>query len=75
MSAERERQSPNFGVKEFDLKSAVLYLTLLTDELIETRFSNLAGAVRGGIRSTIVAGRGAVQFHLKANGLTVLRRT
>ena len=56
MSAESERKSLNAGVKELDLKNAVLYLTFLPDELIEPRLSNLAGAVRGGVRSAIVAG-------------------
>ena len=35
--------------------------TLLADELIKARLSNLSCAVRDGIRSTIFAGRVAVQ--------------
>jgi hypothetical protein len=54
---ECERKGLNAGIKKFDLKRSVFYSTLLPDELIETGLSNLAGAVRGGIESTIVAGR------------------
>jgi hypothetical protein len=70
----RERKGLNAGIKEFDLNRSVFYSTLLPDELIESGLSNLAGAVRGGIDSTIVAGRRAVQLYLEANGLAVLRR-
>jgi hypothetical protein len=48
-----ERNGLNAGIREFDLKSPIAYFTLLPDELIETGLSNLAAAVRGGIRSTI----------------------
>ena len=71
----REVKSLNAGIKKFDLKSPVFYLSLLPDELIETRLANLAGAVRCGIRSTILAGRLPVQCHPKANGPSVFRRT
>jgi hypothetical protein len=71
----RERKGLDAGVKEFDLKSPVSYLTLLPDELIKTGLSNLAGAFRRGVNSTIVAGCGAVQSHLETNGLAGFRRT
>lgn len=71
----REYKSLSPGIKEFDLKSPVFYPALLADELIETGLSNLAGAVRGGVSSAIVAWWGAIQLHLKAHGLTVLHRT
>src|SRR6266850_909343 len=72
---ECEDESLNAGIKELDLKTPVLYLAFLADELIQTRLLNLAGAVRGGIRSTIVSRRFAVQRHLEAIWLTVLGRS
>ena len=60
---EREVKRLNAGAKELDLKSPVSYLTSLSDELLETRLSDLAGAVRGGIGPIIVAGRRRVQCH------------
>src|SRR3984885_16013904 len=71
---EGERKSLNSRIKEFNLKGSVFDSTLLPDELIETGIPDLTGAVRGGIKSTIVAGRGAVQCHPEAHRLTVLRR-
>src|ERR1700722_9233250 len=75
LSPEGERKGLNSRIKKFDLEGSVFDLTLLPDELIETGIPDLAGAVRGGIKSTIVAGRGAVQCHLKAHRLTILGRT
>jgi hypothetical protein len=72
---ESEVKGLNAGIKEFDLKSPVLDLPLLPDELIETRFSNLARTVRGGISSMVIAGRGAVQGDLESNGLAMFRRS
>ncbi len=68
-----EVKSLNAGIKEFDFKGSVYDWTFLPDELIEPGLSNFAGAVRGGIQSTIVAGSGAIQSHEEANGLTVFR--
>src|SRR5437870_10795162 len=68
---ECEDESLNAGIKELDLKTPVLYLAFLADELVQTRLLNLASAVRGGIRSTIVGRRFAVQRHLEANWLTI----
>ncbi len=73
--AKREHNSMNAAIKEFDLKTPVLYLAFLPDQLIQPRLSNLAGPIGGGISSAIVTGRGAVQFHPKATGLTVLSRS
>jgi hypothetical protein len=56
-----ERKGLNAGIKEFDLESPVFYLTLLPDELIEAGLLSVAGAVSGGINSSIVAGHGAIQ--------------
>jgi hypothetical protein len=56
----REYTSLSSRIKEFDLKGPVFDVTLLPDELIETGLANLARAVRRGIRSTIVAWRGAI---------------
>src|SRR5579863_8560339 len=72
---ERERKRLNAGIEEFDLESPVFYLALLPDELIETRLTNLAGAVRSGIDAAIFARRHTVHCHFEANGLTILRRT
>jgi hypothetical protein len=63
------------GIEEFDLKRSVFDVTLLPDELIETRVSDFARAVRCAINSTVAAQRGAVQQHLKTNQLIVLCRT
>src|SRR5437870_12124098 len=68
---ECEDESLNAGIKELDLKTPVLYLAFLADELVQTRLLNLASAVRGGIRYTIVGRRFAVQRHLEANWLTI----
>ena len=62
-------------IEEFDLKGPVLDQTFLSYELIKPRLSDFASAIRGRIRSAIVAWRSAVQRHLKSNGLTVLGRT
>jgi len=69
--AECEHVRMHAGVKELDLKGPSLHLALFTDELIETRLSNLAAAIRTTINSTLPAGCGAVQRNPKANGLTV----
>jgi len=62
----RERKSLNAGTKEFDLKSAVSYLTLLPDELIKKTGSRTSSVPSGAesINSGIVTGRGAVQFYV-----------
>jgi hypothetical protein len=73
--AECEYKGLHTRVKKFDLDSAIVYLPLLPDELVETRLANLAGPVRGRIKASIVAWRGAVQFDSIANRLPVLRRT
>jgi hypothetical protein len=44
----RERKSLNAGTKEFDLKSAVSYLTLLPDELIKKTGSRTSSVPSGG---------------------------
>ena len=74
-SSKGERKDLDAGIEEFDLKSPVFNLILLSDELIETRFLNRACAINGAIRPTFVAGRGTLHAHLEANGLSVLRRT
>jgi hypothetical protein len=62
----RERKSLNAGTKEFDLKSAVSYLSLLPDELIKKTGSRTSSMTSGAesINSGIVTGRGAVQFYV-----------
>ena len=58
--AEGERKGLNARIKKFDCKGSVFDLTLLPDELVKTRIPDLAGAIRSGIKSSIVAGRDAV---------------
>jgi hypothetical protein len=65
----------NAGIEEFNLEGSVYDWTFLPDELIEPGLSNFAGAVWGCVNAVIFAKGGAVQGHLKANGLTVLRRS
>ena len=69
---ECEVKSLDAGIKEFDLKRSVYDCTFLPDELIESRLSNFAGAIRSGIRSTIFARGSAIQGHFKTDGLAVL---
>src|SRR5271170_3074826 len=71
----REVKNLSPGLEEFDLECPVFYLSLLPDKLIQARFSNFSAAVSSAISPTVVAGRGAIQFHLKANGYAVLRRS
>ena len=71
----REVKRLNAGIKKFDLKSPVFYLTLLSDELIETRLPNFAGAVRGSVYAAIFAGNRAIQPYDKAYWLGFLRRS
>jgi hypothetical protein len=75
MSPQGEVKGLNTRVKEFDLEGSVYDWTFLPDELIEPGLPNFTGAVRGSVNSAIFPGSGAVQGHLKANGLSVLRRT
>jgi hypothetical protein len=70
-----EVEGLNAGVKEFDLESSVYDWAFLPDKLIEPRFPNFTGAVRGSVNSAILASRCSVQRHLEANGLTVVRRS
>src|SRR5689334_4236972 len=72
--AESKIKGPSAGIKKFDRKSAIFDLHFLPDELIQTRFSNFPAAIRRGVNSMIVAGRDAIQFHLEANGFTVVPR-
>jgi hypothetical protein len=65
----------NARIEEFDLKGAVFDWTLLPYELIKPRLANLTNTIGGGIGSTIVTWRGAVQRHLESNGFTALGRT
>ena len=69
----REDKGLSARIKEFNLKSPVFHMTLLPDELIETGLPDDACAAGSRIRSTIVAGRGAVQFHREAIGFASLR--
>jgi hypothetical protein len=69
---ECEVKSLDAAIEEFDLKRSVYDCTFLPDELIESRLSNFAGAVRSGIRSTIFARGSAIQGHFKTDGLAVL---
>ena len=73
--AKGERKCLKARIEKIDLKGAVSDLTLLSDELIETWLPDLAVAIGGGINAAIGSGRGTVQFHPKANGFTILRRT
>ncbi len=50
-------------------------MTLLPDELIEARLTNLAGAIGSGIDTRVLTERGAIQCHLEANGFAILSRT
>src|SRR5258708_27117081 len=72
--AKRERKDFNTGIKEFNLKGHVFDRSLLPDELIHPRLSNLARAIGAGIGSMIVGWRDSIQLYLEANGRPVLRR-
>jgi hypothetical protein len=65
---------PDARIEELDLERAILDARPLPNELVETRLADLAAAVGGRIGSVRVAGRGAVQAHLEANGVPVLPR-
>ena len=71
----RKNKSLSPGIQEFNLKRPVFHVTLLPDELVETGLANCTHPVRIGIGSAIVAWRGAIQFHLEADGPTILRCT
>jgi hypothetical protein len=71
----REVEGLNARIEEFDLEGSVYDWTFLPDELIEPGLTDFAGAVRDNVYTAIFAGGGAVQGHLKANGLSVLRRS
>ena len=73
--AKRKRKDLDAGIEEFNFKSYVFDRSLLPDELIHPRLSNLARAIGAGIGSMIIAGRCAIQLYLEANGRPVLRRT
>ena len=73
--AKREIKCLNARIKEFDLEGSVYDWTFLPDELIKPGLPNFTGAVRGSVNSAIFPRSGAVQGHLKANGLSVLRRS
>ena len=50
----------NARIEEFNLERPICDRTFLSDELIETRLSNLARSVNCGVDTTIFTWRGAV---------------
>ena len=71
----REVKNLNAGIQELDLKGAVYDWAFLPNELIHAGLANFAVAVRRGVNSVILAGRGAVQRDFEPNRLAVLRRS
>lgn len=72
--SERERKSLDAGIKEFDLEGGVSDRSLLPDQLIHPRLSNLACTIGRGIGSMITAGFGAIHVDSEANRRPPLRR-
>src|SRR5580704_16345787 len=56
-----------------DFEGSVYDWTFLSDELIKSGPSNLAGAIRGCVNATVFPGDGPFQPHDKPPGLAVLR--
>jgi serine phosphatase RsbU (regulator of sigma subunit) len=71
----REIKCLNARIEELDFEGSVYDWTFLPDDLIEPGLPNFTGAVRGSVSSAIFPGSGALQGHLKVNGLSVLRRS
>ena len=73
--AKGEIEGVSARIEKFDLERSVYNWSFLSDELIEPGLPNFARAVGSSVNALIFAGSGAIQCHLKADGLTVLRRS